>query len=168
MTKENENIISELLNVHPIQINSNLVSGQNRKRLYWTNIKTKKRGLLEEDYVSIPLPKNKNILFKDIIENGYVELKKSYTLLCYHQGDKNPLSRYWYYKNHQGYNIVFNSKDKIEHQLNNRELTPIEMERLQTFPDNYTAGVSDRKRTMALANSFTVDVISHILGFMEL
>ncbi|WP_296683371.1 DNA (cytosine-5-)-methyltransferase [Flavobacterium sp.] len=43
-----------------------------------------------------------------------------------------------------------------------RKLTPIECERLQTFPDNYTEGVSDTQRFKALGNSWTVDVITHI------
>jgi len=43
-----------------------------------------------------------------------------------------------------------------------RKLTPIECERLQTFPDNYTEGVSNSQRYKALGNSWTVDVISHI------
>ena len=38
MKKEFQDIISEYLGVEPIEINSSLVSGQNRKRLYWTNI----------------------------------------------------------------------------------------------------------------------------------
>lgn len=44
-----------------------------------------------------------------------------------------------------------------------RKLTPQECERLQTFPDNYTAGVSNSQRYKILGNSFTVDVIAHIL-----
>lgn len=44
-----------------------------------------------------------------------------------------------------------------------RKLTPVECERLQTFPDNYTSGVSNTQRCKALGNSFTVDVIAHIL-----
>jgi len=43
-----------------------------------------------------------------------------------------------------------------------RKLTPIECERLQTFPDNYTEGVSNSQRYKALGNSWTVDVIAHI------
>lgn len=43
-----------------------------------------------------------------------------------------------------------------------RKLTPIECERLQTFPDNWTEGVSDTQRYKALGNSWTVDVIAHI------
>ena len=47
-----------------------------------------------------------------------------------------------------------------------RKLTKIECERLQTFPDNYTAGVSNTQRYKMLGNSWTVDVIAHI--FREL
>ena len=44
-----------------------------------------------------------------------------------------------------------------------RKLTPIECERLQTLPDNYTEGVSNTQRYKALGNGWTVDVIVHIL-----
>jgi site-specific DNA-cytosine methylase len=43
-----------------------------------------------------------------------------------------------------------------------RKLTPIECERLQTFPDNWTEGISDTQRYKALGNSWTVDVVAHI------
>ena len=43
-----------------------------------------------------------------------------------------------------------------------RKLTPIECERLQTFPDNWTKGISDTQRYKALGNSWTVDVVAHI------
>lgn len=49
-----------------------------------------------------------------------------------------------------------------------RKLTPIECERLQTLPDNYTAGVSNTQRYKMLGNGWTVDVIAHILRALEL
>lgn len=55
MKKEFQNIISEHLGVEPIEINSNLVSAQNRKRLYWTNIP------------NIKQPEDKGIMLKDIV-----------------------------------------------------------------------------------------------------
>ncbi|WP_208293499.1 DNA cytosine methyltransferase [Zophobihabitans entericus] len=45
-----------------------------------------------------------------------------------------------------------------------RRLDPIECERLQTLPDNYSKGVSDTQRYKALGNGWTVDVIAHILS----
>jgi len=49
-----------------------------------------------------------------------------------------------------------------------RKLTPIECERLQTLPDNYTEGISNSQRYKALGNGFTADVIAHILKSMNL
>ena len=48
-----------------------------------------------------------------------------------------------------------------------RKLTPLECERLQTVPDGYTEGVSNTQRYKMLGNGFTVDVIAHILSYME-
>jgi len=54
-------------------------------------------------------------------------------------------------------NVV--TKDRMYY----RKLTPIECERLQTVPDNYTQGVSNTQRYKMLGNGWTVDVIAHIL-----
>lgn len=56
MKKEYEQVISKYLGVEPIEINSALVSAQNRKRLYWTNIP------------NIKQPEDKYIFLKDILE----------------------------------------------------------------------------------------------------
>jgi site-specific DNA-cytosine methylase len=58
MKKEHEKVISSYLRVDPIMINSNLVSAQNRKRLYWTNIP------------DIKQPDDKNITWGHIREYG--------------------------------------------------------------------------------------------------
>lgn len=47
-----------------------------------------------------------------------------------------------------------------------RKLTPIECERLQSLPDNYTAGISNTQRYRCLGNAFNVEVIKFILSFM--
>lgn len=47
-----------------------------------------------------------------------------------------------------------------------RKLTPVECERLQGLPDNYTAGVSDSGRYKACGNAFNADVVAHILSFI--
>ena len=56
MEKMSENVITDYLEVYPITIDSYRVSGQNRRRLYWTNIP------------NVVQPKNKNIFLKDILE----------------------------------------------------------------------------------------------------
>ena len=52
-------------------------------------------------------------------------------------------------------------------ELHWRKLTPLECERLQTVPDNYTNHVSNTQRYKMLGNGWTVDVIAHILNNME-
>lgn len=49
-----------------------------------------------------------------------------------------------------------------------RKLTPIECERLQGLPDNYTEGVSNTQRYKALGNAFNVDVVTHILKYIKI
>jgi len=185
MKQEWQDIISDLLGVKPILINSSLVSAQNRERLYWTNL-------------SIDgLPTDKGILLKDIIEDGQVLKDKSQTILAtlYKEKAKSMIKQ-----NKQGLLILKNiypkkgqngnvysifgkcktlsagvgikgngigssNSPKIE-TINAdgwRKLTPIECERLQTVPDNYTNVVSDSQRIKMLGNGWTVAVIKHIL-----
>jgi len=75
MGQEYQDVISECLGVVPIEINSALVSAQNRVRLYWTNIP------------EIRQPIDKGILLKDVIESGNVDREKSYCIDAnYYQG----------------------------------------------------------------------------------
>ena len=53
-----KNEISRKLGVEPIMINSALLSAQNRKRCYWTNIP------------NVTQPNDKNIMLKDVLESG--------------------------------------------------------------------------------------------------
>ena len=48
-----------------------------------------------------------------------------------------------------------------------RKLTPMECERLQTLPDNYTDGVSNTQRYKMIGNGWTIEVIKHILSHIE-
>tara|TARA_B100000427_G_scaffold329799_1_gene347861 strand:- start:7496 stop:8644 length:1149 start_codon:yes stop_codon:yes gene_type:complete len=52
----------------------------------------------------------------------------------------------------------------VDQEMRWRKLTPLECERLQTVPDNYTEGVSNTQRYKMLGNGWTIDVISHILS----
>ena len=66
-----------------------------------------------------------------------------------------------------GWHIPMVEKQVITNDIRIRKLTPIECERLQTLPDNYTEWVSDTQRYKMLWNWWTVDVIAHIFSFME-
>jgi len=261
MKKEYQNVISEHLGVEPVMINSSLLSAQNRKRLYWTNIP----GIVQ--------PSDKGILLKDVLEdnvNDSYNLSEKANKRCI----ENPRSRA-FKKNQEksgallsnqhkqstdslyavvdkpvcgrivgrkinletgkrdDYNPNLKIEQRIEARLDEksgtlttvqkdnvlivpeatkkgyteiqdgdcfdatfinsktrrgrnmkdksncltaanydymryehptyRKLTPIECERLQTLPDNYTEGVSNTQRYKALGNGWTVDVIVHIL-----
>lgn len=259
MKKEYQDVITEHLGVEPIEINSDLLSAQNRKRIYWTNIP------------GVAIPNDKGILLKDIVhenesidtalngnyaewfaKNAEFQLKKKYcslspdkaiTMTARQYASWN--GNYWfeilseyivpfdktlqildkevqrgkvgYFRKDSQANRVYYIHDKaitltgeagggaakmgqylfgcitpdrIEKRQNGqrfndgkkfytltaqdkhgvliegyiRKLTPIECERLQTVPDNYSAIVSNSQRYKMLGNGWTVDVIAHIFG----
>ena len=177
MSNDSMQKITELIGVYPIMINSSLLTAQSRKRLYWTNIKAVQ-------------PFDKKICLKDILENGYIDRLKSFCITAtYYKGIN--LKDYFLRKKRQivfeepiqlgylktdfrgrrvfviegkspalltGNNIYINMDG-----MNIRKLTPIECERLQGYPDDYTKGISNTQRYKCLGNSFTVPVIEHIL-----
>lgn len=69
MGKKWERVLSEAIGIFGVHINSVLVSAQNRKRIYWTNIRTKKVGLFGELHSDIPKPKDRHIQLTDILES---------------------------------------------------------------------------------------------------
>lgn len=69
MGKKWERVLSEAIGVYGVHINSALVSAQNRKRIYWTNIRTKRNGLFGELHSDIPQPEDKGIFLRDILED---------------------------------------------------------------------------------------------------
>jgi DNA (cytosine-5)-methyltransferase 3A len=72
-------IMSRALGVYPVRINSSLVTAQLRDRYYWSNIKTKET--MFDTVTDIPQPKDRGIMFKDIITGGRVERVKALALL---------------------------------------------------------------------------------------
>ncbi len=247
MKQEYQDVITEHLGVEPVMINSSLVSAQNRKRLYWTNIP------------EVRQPEDKGIVLKDVLENGVADIVTNQGKTTHKKNiDKAAclLARDYKGFGNQGmtgvrvgrivgrkinpetgkrddYNPELKRKKRIEARLDEksgtlttvqtdnvlivpeatkkgyteiqdgdcfdatfinsktrrgrnmkdksncltaanydymryehptyRKLTPIECERLQTLPDNYTEGVSNTQRYKALGNGWTVDVIVHIL-----
>lgn len=240
ISKEIKQEISKLLGVEPIMINSSLVSAQERKRCYWTNIP------------NITQPVEKSIYLKDVlgIENNeksynkiimtksefdvrvrkhYINKKEIANFLRFkkQQSGKNtntiaeecnvPLTKaeHWfrtdnsfsipdenvwcklkevigisednYDKQVMEFEVKKNTYDMAKriYNINGKHptlttlsgghqrktitdgkdlfyLEPIHCERLQTIPDNYTEGVSERQRFKMLGNAWTVDVIAHI------
>ena len=152
MKKESEDIISQYLGVSPIAINSSNLSAQNRQRLYWTNI-------------PVSQPEDKGIKLKDILEDGLVDRDKSHCLDANYWKGGNLKS---YFEKHRRQLVFETDPSVVAADLKWRKLSPIECERLQTVPDNYTNHVSNTQRYKMLGNGMTVDVITHILKGMKL
>ncbi len=194
-------------------INSALVSAQNRKRLYWTNIQW------------VEQPTDKWILLRDILQtDGKCDMKSYCIPATYHKENTKSLEkrnktglmvRVWQFNSWWQWDRVYSPEWKSvslsangggrgaktglyeiqgvalrnrwewkRPEYNNvakansmttvqtdsmvsippiiRKLTPIECERLQTLPDNYTEWVSNTQRYKAIGNWWTVDVIAHI------
>jgi site-specific DNA-cytosine methylase len=194
MKQASQDVISRYLGVQPIEINSSLVSAQNRKRLYWTNI-------------PVTQPEDRGIVLQDILEDGFSDRDKFHCIDANYFKGGNLKS---YFEKHRR-QLVFNTEVKygriVNRRLNKdgvrkdydksiplqsrlelrdddktnclttvtkdsvvvnetlcwRKLTPIECERLQTLPDNYTEGVSNTQRYKMLGNGMTCAVIEHIL-----
>lgn len=159
MERKWQDVITAALGVEPILINSNLVSAQNRQRLYWTNIP------------GITQPSQKNINVKDILEPDVTGFDLSSKHLAgflrsypnwkpTNIDGKSPPLLASYYKQppHCPYIPCGTSESGY------RRLTPLECERLQTLPDGYTEGISTTQRLKTIGNGWTVDVIAHILS----
>jgi len=166
MKQEHLNVISDCLEVEPICINSALVSAQNRVRYYWTNIS------------GIEKLEDKGIVLRDILEthpDNYTLMSDKFTkrqegrkcLVDMNKQKSASLSAMEYVKNgRQGDYLACEStgipvvtRDEVYW----RKLTPVECERLQTVPDNYTNHASNTQRYKMLGNGMTVDVIASIL-----
>ena len=64
-----EKVLSKAIGVNAIEINSALVSAQNRRRLYWTNIGMEASGFFGDLESIIEQPKDREILLKDVLES---------------------------------------------------------------------------------------------------
>tara|TARA_B100000287_G_scaffold434673_1_gene499834 strand:- start:8593 stop:9783 length:1191 start_codon:yes stop_codon:yes gene_type:complete len=253
-----ECVSGSLFGIEPIEINSSLVSAQNRKRLYWTNIPLKQEqpddlGIVLKDILEThPDPKHEisdqkkdrvlntkrgkgrfytakdekigtviagyhkeptdapyletyktpkqvavaaDVNGHDSLKRIYSEVGKSPTVnahgggntepkVAVNLGNKIPISKLSvkkYVPNPDAefvdpYNKKTITGDKSttlrtnssngnmwvnDKEVSWRKLTPLECERLQTLPDNYTEGVSNTQRYKMIGNGFTIKVIEH-------
>ena len=165
MKKEYLEVITEHLGVEPVFINSREVSALNRPRYYWFNWK----------YTQI---ENKELVISDVMEEAHddmpwlsdkaiarlktIDERAKAKGLGYKNCILQPYDKYLnldanYFKGADGKRGVLEQGGRL------RMLTPLEVERMQTVPDNYTASVSNTQRYKMLGNGWTVDVIKHLL-----
>jgi site-specific DNA-cytosine methylase len=147
------------MGVRPLKLNANMVSAQNRNRLFWTNIPVNSLPVKKHYRLTDILEPNvdEKYFIKDgrlkwlLGESGQGSLNKRFSGLdpikagCLtKRGEKSWNCNY----------VTDNGRI--------RTLTPIEYERLQCVPDNYTAAVPDANRYEMLGNGWNVDIIKHI------
>ena len=192
MKKQFLDVISGLLGVEPVFINSALVSAQNRQRFYWANWEFGQpgdKGLVLSDVVESSVDEkyllsnrlllgfeskiNRRAAMKSGFDNFNVRPlgeKVSCITARYH---KTAMSDPFVEVGTRDGCLVTVNKDSLPSYLpigrhidyehkSYRRLTPTECERLQTVPDNYTAHVSNTQRYRMLGNGWTVDVVAHI------
>lgn len=179
MKDADRDIMSNYVGVQPIMIDSKLLTGQVRKRYYWTNIP------------GVTQPEDLGIKLKDVLESGYTEKEKSYCLTATYY---NACAQNYFIKSERqhkflqpvqkiGYTYHIGDDVNIEiipskgadanrsalHEIKNYTsmLTPVECERLQGIPDNFTEVATKKERYKMIGNGFTVPVIKHILSFMK-
>jgi DNA (cytosine-5)-methyltransferase 3A len=166
--------ITAILGVKPIMIDSSLVSAQRRKRLYWTNIpnilQPSDRGIVLRD-VFVPddslVRTDERILKTAVKKKNYVQYavndkhSTSQAFRLYYLDGKSPtIARC---RTESKCNILIDETDLSKYKI----ISPVEAERLQTLPDNYTDGVPKTRRFEAIGNGWTVDVIAHIFSFLQ-
>ena len=175
MAKQHIKVINDYMGVYPVEINSSLVSAQNRVRLYWSNIRVKEVGLFGEKHTDIPQPKDRNIYLKDILEK---EVDDKYYLSD--KMIKGLNNRPKGFNTFAPVPLDYKGKSRVllatlykmasnDNYINNngiRRLTPTECARLQTIPDWYKWECSDTQQYKMLGNGWTVEVIKHIFKFL--
>jgi len=172
MKKKWKDEMTKALGVEPIEINSSDFCGQNRPRLYWTNI-------------PIAEWSKKDIVLEDILFDDRNKMCNDFTIVKKLSTERlskcNQIG--FVKKNRQGKRIydikgkhacLTGSRDGGGYLTNYiydgttcRELSVTECERLQTIPDGYTKGFSDTQRFKAIGNGWTVDVIAHIFSSLK-
>lgn len=73
MKRSHMKVITDYCGVYPVNINSNLLSAQNRNRWYWTNVKTKEHPVFGDLLADIPQPPDEGILLRDILDEAVDE-----------------------------------------------------------------------------------------------
>ena len=164
MRQDIRDAISALLGCQPIKINSSILSGQNRKRLYWTNIPDVRQKLARTTFPHIT---GQSVLIDQTYETATVRKGKDGgpRQIVKPASDKLGCLTASYWKGINSDGRPAKSKFFGDYEAGKAEmLSPLECERLQTVPEGYTEGVSKTQRYKALGNGFTIEVISFILG----
>jgi site-specific DNA-cytosine methylase len=165
MSDKWKKVLSKAIGLQPILICSGNISAQNRPRYYWTNIP----NVVEPNKIDIKL---KDILEKEVSERYNIKNERVETLMKFLSKNYKVTGKVPTLTTELAHSTGKNFYPKTLVEIFDalgyyRRLTPIEVERLQTVPDNYTSVVTDTERYRMLGNGWTVDVIAHIFSFLK-
>lgn len=156
----NQNIkddISKQLGVQPIMINSALVSAQNRKRMYWTNIP------------NVTIPQDKGIKLSDVVDFSQEKFKPIGKWVWTYWGNKQKIDMLKNIHSEKSHTLTTSGTHSMAYYLNedNTEYCNLSVgtwEKLQTLPCGYVDNVDVKKsaKYKAIGNGWTIDVIAHI------
>lgn len=180
MKNEDRDIISNLLGVQPIMIDSALVAPAMRKRYYWTNIE------------GVTLPQRKDVPLQSILTSGYTERQKARCLAVIDsRPNTTPVKMFHRYYSSGFTTVIFKDRqhylDCCQYYDNHykgmaavdipvgetdvfdgiRYFNQLEMERCQTVPEGYTKCLTRNEAADVLGDGWTVEVVAHILSFMN-
>ncbi len=153
MRAEFEDVITHYLKTWPVKMNSKALTVQNRERYYWSSLlPTTVYG--EKDIKDLPNSPNIMSILEDLDYKGVWTWPRGYNKGGTRLVDKMPCitTSSWQH------NFLV-EKENGER----RKFTPVECERAQGLPDDYTKGISDNQRYKVLGNGWTVPVIEKIL-----
>ena len=189
MNKESKQTMSEYMGCNPQFIDSSIFSAQERKRLYWFNWGNLHKDLVGNKTYTVPMPaEREHVVLKDIIEENPDEKYYYNQSFDFHGLDKSVCATLHinghdilkrvhspYAKCHtltccRGGNLQKKVYDIEKNKC--RKLTPLEYERLQGLPDNYTKygvtkEISDSQRYNCTGNGWEANTITHIFSYLK-
>lgn len=175
ISKEIQKEIEKRLNVNLLHINSALLSAQTRHRIYATNINIDPKNIIDKgirvkDILDVEF--HKENLINEVKFNNRDDTKDNNKLVRIGTIGKGGQGERVYSINGKSCTLSANGGGRgaktglylINEEV--RKLNPLEAERLQTLPDNYTLcnGVPETQRYKCIGNGWTAEVIIHILN----
>jgi DNA (cytosine-5)-methyltransferase 3A len=161
ISKDIKDEITKELGVEPIMINSGLVSAQNRKRMYWTNIP------------GVSIPKDKGIKLTDVVDFSNHNFREVGKWVFEYWGEKRKIEGLKTVASIKSHTLTTSKTHPMNYYLNEDKtkycnLSVGDWELLQTLPKGYVDNVDIKQGTKykGIGNGWTVDVIAHILSFI--
>lgn len=163
ISKDIKDEITKELGVEPIMINSGLVSAQNRKRMYWTNVP------------NVEIPIDKNITLQDVIDFSKHDFREVGKWVFEYWGDKRKIDGLKTVFSDKSHTLTTSKTHPMNYYLNEDKskycnLSVEDWEKLQTLPIGYVdkVDIKNGAKYKGIGNGWTVDVITHILSHIKI